>query len=449
MTVDFSQFLSYEAALRSGSVMVRVKGEDLISLSLGLPSPACFPLKGIQLEVESPESDFTKTDTIARSTETHPEEIVASCQYMSSDGLNQFNAWIKQYLVDFFLPGYNNWDFLIQAGGTQSLDAIFRMLLNPGEDTVLCETLTYPCFIETCAPLRIKTVAVEMDDEGIVPEKLEQTLQNWDTNDSTKNLKKPKLIYLMPTGHNPTGITLSSERRQQVVELANKYNFLIVEDDPYYHLQLENTDHVPSLLKFDTEGRVLRIDSFSKMLMPGLRVSIVTANDLFISKLRMHNELSIHSAASSSQMILQMIFSKWGKTGFSQWLSHLQDLYRARRKVMLDAFDKYIPKDLVSYNRPNYGMFIWVNVDLNVFKKPQGSTLSDSEWAVIVEDEIYNTAIKCKVVLAKGHWFMHDTKMVKAGFRATYSFVDESKMVKSAELLGEALKISYETLCKN
>lgn len=448
MTVDFTQFLSHEASLRSGSVMVGAKGEDLISLSLGLPSPTCFPLKGIKLDVQSPDSDFAETETITRSIETHPDEIVASCQYMSPAGLKQFNNWISQYVIDYFHPGYKDWNFIIQAGGTQSLDAIFRMLIDPGEDTVLCESLTYPCFLETCIPLRIKTVSVEMDDLGIVPEKLQELMENWDTSETTKHLKKPKLIYLMPTGHNPTGITLSAERRLQIVQLANTYNFLIVEDDPYYHLQLDENEHIPSLLKFDTEGRVIRIDSFSKMLMPGLRVSIVTANKLFIKKLSMHNELSIHSAAASSQLILQMIFTKWGETGFEQWLSHLQNLYRKRRHILLEAFDKHIPHDLVTYNRPNYGMFLWISVNLDVFKKPERSNLSDAEWATKVEDEIYDTAIKCKVVLTKGHWFMHDKHMIKAGFRATYSFVDEDKMVKSAELLSKALKLSYESLCK-
>ncbi|TID31381.1 hypothetical protein CANINC_000010 [Pichia inconspicua] len=447
MTVDLSQFLSREATLRKGSVMVGAKGDDLISLSLGLPSPACFPLKGITLDVQSPKSNFQQTETISRTIETHPDEIIESCQYMSSSGLKYFNQWIKQYVTDYFLPGYSEWDFIIQAGGTQSLDAIFRMLIDPGEDTALCETLTYPCFLETCVPLRIKTISIEMDENGIVPSKLEETLQNWNINETTKNLKKPKLIYLMPTGHNPTGITLSIERRRRIVELASIHNFLIVEDDPYYHLQLDENEHIPSLLKFDTEGRVIRIDSFSKMLMPGLRVSIVTANKLFIKKLSMHNELSIHSAAASSQLILQMIFSNWGETGFKDWLSHLQDLYRRRRDVLLNAFKKFIPHDLVTYNEPNYGMFLWINVNLDQFKKPQGSSLSDSKWATKVEDSVYNAALKCNVVLTKGHWFMHHKTMKIAGFRATYAFVDEDKMIKAAELLGKAIKNSYELLC--
>lgn len=446
MTIDFSQFLSREASLRTESVMAGEEGDDLISLSLGLPNPSCFPLKGISLNVESPKSNFENTTTITRTIKTHPDEIIESCQYMSPSGLTHFNQWIKQYVTDYFLPGYSNWDFIIQAGATHSLDALFRMLIDPGEDTVLCETLTYPCFLETCVPLRIKTVAIEMDDKGIDPSNLEETLQNWDTNESTKHLKRPKLIYLMPTGHNPTGITLSLERRRRVVELANKYNFLIIEDDPYYHLQLDDNEHIPSLLKFDTEGRVIRIDSFSKMLMPGLRVSIVTANKLFINKLSMHNDLSIHSAAASSQMILQMIFNDWGQSGFKDWLFHLQNLYRKRRAVLLNAFEKYIPHDLVTYNKPNYGMFLWINVNLNRFKKPQNSKLSDSEWATKVEDYLYDAALKSKVVLTKGHWFMHHKTMMTAGFRATYAFVDEDQMIKAAELLGNAIRKSYDSL---
>lgn len=447
MTRDWTEFLSDEAKLRNKSVM-KLPDDDAISLALGLPNPTCFPLKGIQLDVESPISNFYKTDKINYTVDSHPDHLISSCQYMSSDGLQYFNDWVKfNYINKFFKPNYNNWNYLIQSGSTQSLDALFRLLLNPNVDTVLCESLTYSCFLETCIPMRIKPFSVKMDDLGLDPNHLDNLLNNWSVNNETKNFKMPKLLYTMPTGHNPTGITLSVERRKLLLEICNKHNILIIEDDPYYHLKLENDNDIPSLLNFDTQGRVIRIDSFSKMLMPGLRVSIVTANNTFIEKLSNHNELSIHSASANSQLILEMIFNKWGNKGFDEWLNHLQSLYTKRRNEMLDALDQFLPQDLVTYNRPNHGMFIWINANLNKFFKPETSQLTDYEWALFIEDEIYKVACeKYKIVLTKGHWFMQNKNQNVAGFRVSYSFASNDEMQKGAELFGKAVTDVYYSL---
>lgn len=454
MTVDFSSLLSDEAKLRNETVMSIPKEEGVISLALGLPNPECFPLKGIELDIESPESGFSKTEKVSRCIESHPRELVSACQYMSSDGLAFFNDWIKNYIEQYFKPNYPDYNSLIQAGSTQSLDAIFRMLINPGQDTVLCDSLTYTCFLETCAPFRINLVSVEMDEFGFVPDALVALLSNWASDEKTKALRFPKLYYTMPTGHNPTGITLSRERRERLLEICNRFNILIIEDDPYYHLQLDDNtnsiDHIPSLLKFDTQGRVIRIDSFSKMLMPGFRVSIVTCNTLFYKKLSMHNELSIHSAAATSQLILSMIFKNWGPDGFEKWLAHLKALYSKRRDLLLKYFDEYLPGDLVTYNRPNYGMFIWINLNLQKFAKPARSDLTDSEWLTHVEDQIFKVASeKYKVILTKGHWFMQDKSTLRAGFRATFSFVDEEQMKKGSQLFGNAIAEVYNDLYKH
>lgn len=447
MTIDWNYFLSEEGRLREGSVMTIPTGEDIVSLAAGLPNPKCFPLHGIHVDVQSPVKNFTTTDKISRIAETPRGEVTESCQYISFDGLTNFNAWVQKYLVTYFKPAYEDWNWIIQSGATQSLESIMRLLLNPGTDTILCESLTYSCFLETCIPLRVKLVPVEMDEFGLVPAKLETLLENWHSNDLVKSLTFPKLLYTMPTGHNPTGITLSTERRKQLLDVCNKFNILIVEDDPYYHLQLDNNRHIPSLVQFDTQGRVIRIDSFSKMLMPGLRVSIVTCNGFFRKKLSMHNELSIHSASGPSQLMLQMIFNEWGDTGFSKWLQHIQSMYRERRDLMLQAFDSHLPHELVTYNRPNYGMFIWVNAKLEKFKKPRDSKLKLHEWAQHIEDLIFKVASeKYRVTVTKGRWFMPDKSTPIAGFRVTYSYVDQTKINHAVQLLAQAIQEVHDTL---
>ena len=206
----------------------------------------------------------------------------------------------------------------------------------------------------------------------------------------------------------------------------------------------QSAKNVPSLLKFDTDGRVLRIDSFSKMMMPGMRISVVTANNFFVKKLTMMNELSIHSAAAPSQLIVYMLMQEWRQQGFRQWIEYIQANYRRRRDIILDVFDKYLPKSLCSWNKPSSGMFLWIKLRLDKFPKLDRSE-DDSEWALELEDLVYDQALKEKIYLTKGHWFMIDD-MVMAGFRATYASGEYEDLYEGSRRLGIAIRHVHENL---
>ncbi|GMG32637.1 unnamed protein product [Ambrosiozyma monospora] len=289
MTIDYTEFFSTEAKLRQVTVMKMPVQEGGISLFSGLPHPDCFPIKGLSIDYLTPDSQFKKQSTLSIKDpegESGNGNVYEALQYMNSQGTSFFRKWCKQHIIDFHEPSYSNWDFVIEAGATQSTDAILRTFCDPG-DFVLCDNFTYPCFVESCKPLRVEIVPVDVDSDGIDPKQMDETL--------SKMNKKPKFYYAVPVGHNPLGYTMSLERKLEVYKVCQKHNILIVEDDPYFHLQLPNEDGTPpppvsSFLKLDTDGRVLRIDSFSKMLMPGSRCSILTANKTFIE-----NILLVHS----------------------------------------------------------------------------------------------------------------------------------------------------------
>ncbi|GMM31957.1 hypothetical protein DAMA08_047020 [Martiniozyma asiatica (nom. inval.)] len=440
----WSEKLSTEAQLRVPSVMILPKGPNMISLAPGLPHPTCFPMKNLAVTLQDPATEFEQVKTVSNidlDGNQHPN-LVESCQYIASTGLSDFKEWVGQHITEFHKPDYKDWDFLIQAGGTQSLDAIFRVLMNSNEDTILCENLTYSCFLETCRPLRLKVFGVDINNDGVDTEHLDQILTNWSTNDKTKNFKKPKLFYTMPTGHNPTSVTMSDSKRHSLLDICRKHDIIIIEDDPYFHLQL-NEKSPPSLLKYDTDGRVIRIDSFSKMLMPGMRVSIITCNKIFHAKFKMFNELTIHSAAASSQLILSMIFKEWEESGFEKWLIHLQSLYKNRRDIMLNAIDKFMPNGLVEFNRPNFGMFIWLTLDNKKWPKTENSKTCN--WNLDLENEIFNLAIENDVAVAKGHWFMVDNETPLTAFRLSYSYAEFDQMERAIEKFSKVIQNVWDS----
>lgn len=451
MTQDWTRYLSEEAKLRKPCAMVGNPKPEAISLATGLPHPENFPIKGISIKYDTPESGFQKTavgstDDEANASEKD-KEVYEMCQYMDGTGTTYFSKWCHQYIERYHKPIYEDWDTVIQSGATLSLDAIFRLLCNTG-DSVLAEELTYPCLMDTCDPMRIHYFGVKMDDAGVSAKDMDRILNNWDTDEKTKNFRKPKLYYSMPVGQNPTGITMTAERKKELYAVCQKHDILIVEDDPYYHLQLsEKDEQIPSMLKYDTDGRVLRIDSFSKVMMPGLRVSIVTGNKVFIDTLVMSNEMSIHSAAASSQLMIYMLMKEWKGEGFEKWLTYIQGNYRKRRDLLLDAFSKNLPKELCSWNRPIYGMFMWLKIKMDQFPKLD-KQLSDAKWAIKVEDLIYDKASKNDVLLAKGHWFMIDEKNM-AGFRATYASATHDNLYEGSRRFGDAIRAAHKELYGN
>lgn len=310
------------------------------SLGPGAPSTEYFPFYAMNLEVGSTNAFATVGKETPASTTT-----IYAGKHDSSSGLSTYDLAIAlQYgqgtgsaqLVKFMSdhvnvctcreetslqqkanpwkmvhnPPYRNWKCILSAGTTSAFEIILKMLAKPG-DYLLVEQHTYTTVFETGLPLGIKFAQVRMDKDGLIPNDLDNILTNWD--ETVRGSKKPSLLYTVPTGQNPCGITQPLSRRQEIYRVAQKHNLFIVEDDPYYFIQLglyktvnQATERpisvddyikalVPSYFSIDVDGRVLRMDLFSKIIAPDARMGWVTASEQVIERMVRVHEVSVQN----------------------------------------------------------------------------------------------------------------------------------------------------------
>ncbi len=306
----------------------------MISFAGGLPAPETFPvedLKGITLEIlekngpESLQYGTTEGDPLLRKmlVERH-----------NSQGLN---------------IGIEN--LIITTGSQQALDLIGRIFLNPG-DYVLCGLPSYLGGLNAFSAYGAKLKGISLDDNGIRPDELEETII------TLRELgRKIKFIYVIPDFQNPAGITLPNSRRLEVIELAEKYNLLIVEDSPYREVRFEGEPQ-KLMNELDTTGRVITLCTFSKIFAPGFRVGWVIGNPEILDKLAMAKQ----TADLCTSTFVQKIIARYMEKGLLEKnLKKTIDLYRVRRIHMLNCFNKYMPEG-VKWTKPHGGLFLFVTV---------------------------------------------------------------------------------------
>jgi aromatic amino acid aminotransferase I len=261
------------------------------------------------------------------------------------------------------------------VGSTSAWDSALRIFCEKN-DYIIVDKYSFSSALETAWALGMRTLPVAMDEQGLLPDDLDKLLFNW--NIEERNARKPSLLYMVPTGQNPTGATQSRERREKIYAVAQKHNLYIVEDEPYYYLQLpqfssgrplsnnsKESELIPSYLSLDVDGRVLRLDSLSKVLAPGARVGWVTASEQVIEKFIRLNESSCQHPSGFSQVIIYKLLNHhWGHTGFYKWLENIQSEYAWRRDTFVQACEKHLPKDIVSWMPSHAGMFVSTSVFL-------------------------------------------------------------------------------------
>lgn len=261
------------------------------------------------------------------------------------------------------------------VGNTSALDMAYRMFTTRGE-YILVEEYTFPAAMETATPLGIKCIGIDMDAEGLMPSHMDSILEDWDPS-AHEGASKPWLLYTVPTGQNPTGATQGAHRRRELYRVAQKHDIFILEDDPYYFLQMQPytkcsvpptppSSHeeflasiVPSLLSLDVDGRVMRMDSFSKVIAPGIRTGWITASEQIIERYIRHSELSTQNPSGLAQIVLYKLLEEaWGHVGYFDWLIYIRMEYTRRRDNICYACEKYLPKEVASWIEPTAGMFV-------------------------------------------------------------------------------------------
>ncbi|MBE3142501.1 MAG: PLP-dependent aminotransferase family protein [Planctomycetes bacterium] len=310
---------------------------DVISFAGGLPAPDVFPVDEIQ-------------DACIR---VLRNQSALALQYGSTEGYLPLREMIARHSARLGFE-VNPDNLMITSGSQQALDLLGKIFINGG-DRILVESPTYLGALQAWNAYGAEYVPVSSDENGMDTDALEEALRTG-----------PKFIYVLPNFQNPTGVTLSLERRKKLVELADHYGVPIIEDDPYWQLRFEG-DHLPSVEVLDAEyqtnsgsytGNVIYLSTFSKVLSPGLRLAWVVAPPEVIRKLVQAKQ----GADLHTSVFNQMIALEVSQHGFlDKHVQKIIEVYRERRDVMLDALEEHMPKG-VSWTRPQGGLFLRVSV---------------------------------------------------------------------------------------
>ena len=307
---------------------------DIISFGGGLPAPEVFPLKEFKNAC-----NFVLDNYGAQ-----------ALQYGTTEGYLPLREMIARHAGRYSVAVKPE-NILITSGSQQALDFIGRLFLNRG-DYIVVESPTYLGALQAWNAYGAQYISVPMDENGMIVDELEKALRIG-----------PKFIYVLPNFQNPTGATLSLERRQRIVELADKYGVPIVEDDPYGQLRYEG-EHLPSLVYLDSQyrgddgtytGNVIYLSTFSKLLAPGIRLAWVVAPEQVIKRLVHTKQAADLHTATFNQMVAYEV----GKGGFlDEHVKVIRSVYKERRDVMLETMEEIWPSG-TSWTQPLGGMFLW------------------------------------------------------------------------------------------
>lgn len=304
----------------------------VISFGGGMPDPVTFPKNEI-------------AEIAYEGVKEHGDRLLL---YGSTEGMDE----LRYALIDFMdwrgvkVPSIDN--IIVLNGSQQGLDMFGKVFIDQG-DVILIELPTYLAAINAFKQYGPRFIGLRMDDDGIEVDTLEEVLK-----DLRSKGEKPKFLYTVPTCQNPAGITLSLERRKRLLELASKYDFLIIEDDPYSFFLYEPME-IRHLKSMDSEGRVIYISTFSKILSPGLRLGWIAADESFVERF----VLAKQSMDLCTSPLLQYIASEaLNRNIIQENLPRSCELYRKKRDRMLAALDKHFPEDC-RWTKPIGGLFIF------------------------------------------------------------------------------------------
>lgn len=472
MAKRWDNHLSAESLSRQPCILKQaakyLKKPGMISLGGGLPCAENFPIESISMKIPvSP--DFSEEATrVSGETVTIGKydvekndgvyDLSIALNYGQANGSAQMMRFVTEHTELVCNPPYADWRTALTVGSTGALEQALRMFCDRQRgDSILTEEYSFSTALETAAPLGVKVFGVALDEQGLRPESMDEILSNWDESD--RGARKPHVLYTVPSGQNPTGATQGVERRKAIYEVCQKHDIYILEDEPYYFLQMQPYTGrdapdvpppasveefldalIPSLLSIDVDGRVMRMDSFSKVVVPGSRFGWITASEQIVERYIRHAEVASQGPSGISQVILyKMLDEKWGHEGYLRWLMNLRLEYTQRRNVMLAACEDFLP-DVVSWTPPVAGMFHWLNV--NYERHPQAGRRSILE----IEEEIFDLCIEKGVLVARGSWFIPEEGKAPTGlfFRATFAAATPDKMKEAIQRFGEAVRESYK-----
>lgn len=388
MEYKFSDKVSGLKASAIREILKFTSDPDVISFAAGNPAPEAFP----------------KEQIAEISAELLRDDPILALQYSITEGYTPLRDFLKSWLAskNCFNSAFD--DLIITSGGQQANELSCKVLLNEG-DTLLCESPSFIGSLNAFRSYNVNLVGIDMDEDGINLEKLENAL---------KTQPNVKILYLIPNFQNPTGRTMSLNKRKAVYELACRYDFIILEDDPYGELRFAG-ENVPSIKSFDTEGRVIYSSTFSKLISSGFRTGFVSAPAPIIQKIVVCKQVAdVHSNIWAQVVSYRFMTTVDRDAHFNK----LRDIYRQKSQLMCDYIDNGFSKQ-ITYIKPQGGLFVWCTLpescDMNAFCK---------------------TAVeKYKIAVVPGNSFSIDENETSHSFRLNYSTPTNEQIEKGMEIL--------------
>ncbi len=397
MNYEFSEKVSHLQASAIREILKFTSVPGVISFAAGNPAPEAFPVETVR--------------EIAQ--ELFEKDPISVLQYGITEGYLPLRNLMKERMAKQGNFKEDSEELIITSGAQQVMELACKSLCNPG-DTLICEAPSFIGSLNAFKSYNVNLVGVPLDDEGMNPELLEQALK---ANPNTK------LIYLILNFQNPTGKTTTLKRRKELYALAQKYNTMIIEDNPYGDLRFAG-EEVPTIKSMDTDGRVIYAGSFSKVLAPGIRVGYGIAPKEVIAKMVVCKQVSDVQTNNFGQMLAYQFMQK---VDFDAHLAKLRGIYKQKAERMLSGIEKHF-SDKVAYTRPEGGLFLWCTL-------PEGSDMTGFCQKAVQE---------YKIAVVPGNAFMVSESDVTYSFRLNYSTPTDEAIDKGIAILGQLTKEMFD-----
>ncbi|KAK4646512.1 hypothetical protein QC761_211150 [Podospora bellae-mahoneyi] len=546
MPLDFTHHYSDTTKSRNASKIKAIykffQIPGILNIAGGLPNAQFFPYDTLEAQAAKPERWSPSSGSSNPSAPNHitiPHDdstqkdllqkidLATALQYGMAQGYPPLLGWIRQFTRDHLHPGVpykGGPEVVLTCGSTDGFAKALNLFVTPWRTTdpissrpgLLCETYVYTNITNQATPLGVQMVPVETDESGMAvsgPGGLEDVLANWD---SSKG-KRPHLMYTVTLGHNPTGILLSVERKKEIYTICSKYDVIIIEDEPYWYLQFPEASSLeaesrglpppprsspstvttpssgfpfldsltPSFTPLDTDGRVVRLDTFSKTVAPGCRLGWITAQPALIERFERITEATTQQPSGFVQALISKLLispppnpsptpsfslfshrpppsqpSGWQPSGFVTWLSGLRTRYQtrmARMCTILDSGSALITTPptrshswavvkkvkLYDFSWPRAGMFIWLR--MHFFSHPLFPVFKSALSTALM---VWLTGGDYKVLVTTGAIFAaNDEIKEREGweyFRLCFAAEEEENVELAAERFVEGVKAFWE-----
>ena len=391
MTMKFAKRMERLQASEIRELLKLTQKPEIISFAGGLPAPELFPVE----ELAKVSADVLKSEG---------RQLL---QYATTEG----RPSLRKKIADRMLAKYNTKvspdEILITTGSQQCLDFAGKLFLDPG-DVVLCESPSYLGALNAFNAYEPNFVEVPTDDGGLIPEELDKILSTTD---------RCKFIYVIPDFQNPTGRTWSMERRTKFMEVVNKHNLPVLEDNPYGELRFEG-EILPSLKSMDTKGLVMFLGTFSKIFCPGLRLGWVAAIPEVLSEfVKIKQSADLHTS-NFDQGLADAYIENYD---LDAHVEQIKALYKHRRDVIIDSMEKMMPEG-VTWTHPEGGLFLWLTVPAGISAR-----------------KVFDKCIEKQVAGVLGEFFYpngnNDHHM-----RINYSNMPEDRIIEGIKRMAQALQ---------